>query len=156
MAGFLDAVKIITAPALIAAFIFILITFVIVPLVRRHRERYSQYASVEPWVGTPTSASSQVLMNIADFFHRVAERRRRRRAAVAANGTSQDADDVAFGEEEGESMVGFDLSHRERSVRGGNVEVHSDARLSRDLEEGFRDDSEEDTTDDRRRARHAT
>lgn len=62
-------------------------------------------------------------------------------------------DDVAFGEEEGESMVGFDVSRADRSVRGGTVEaMHSDRRLSRDLEEGFRDDSEEEMeTDDRRR-----
>ncbi|KAJ8610156.1 hypothetical protein MRB53_038763 [Persea americana] len=48
-------------------------------------------------------------------------------------------------------MVGFDISRQDRSVRGGNVAISSDNRLNRDLEAGFRDDSEEDLTlDDRR------
>jgi hypothetical protein len=58
-----------------------------------------------------------------------------------------------FGDEEGESMVGFDFRRREREVRGGRVEsLWSDGRLSRDLEEGFKDDSEEEEEegDDRR------
>jgi len=70
-----------------------------------------------------------------------------------------DGDELAFGEEEGESMVGFDVNRRDRgSVRGGNVvvssaqaEMDSTRRLSRDLEEGFKDDSEEESGDDRRR-----
>ena len=63
-------------------------------------------------------------------------------------------DDVAFGEEEGESMIGFDVGRlpRGRDERGGRIEIDSQRRLSRDLEEGFKDDSEEDEgVDDRRR-----
>lgn len=74
-----------------------------------------------------------------------------------------------FGEEEGERMVGFDVSasRRERLTRGGTwatvggvggsgggrEEIPSERRLSRDLEEGFRDSSEadEEEGDDRRR-----
>lgn len=57
-----------------------------------------------------------------------------------------------FGDEEGESMVGFDVSRRDRNVRGGRVEVvSSDGRLSRELEEGFKDDSEEEGSEDERR-----
>lgn len=49
-------------------------------------------------------------------------------------------------------MVGFDYRDRtERGVRGGRVEsLWSDGRLSRDLEEGFRDDSSEEGEDERR------
>lgn len=67
-------------------------------------------------------------------------------------------EEVFFGEEEGERMVGFDVSRRDRLGRGGSragVEIPSERRLSRDLEEGFRDsdedESEEDGGDDRRR-----
>lgn len=57
-----------------------------------------------------------------------------------------------FGDEEGESMVGFDYRRNEREVRGGRVEsLWSDGRLSRDLEEGFKDDSEEEEDGDERR-----
>lgn len=49
-------------------------------------------------------------------------------------------------------MVGFDYRNREREVRGGRVEsLWSDGRLSRDLEEGFKDDSDEEQTQDDRR-----
>lgn len=42
-------------------------------------------------------------------------------------------------------MVGFDFRRQEREVRGGRVEsLWSDRRLSRELEEGFRD-SEDDS-----------
>ena len=48
-------------------------------------------------------------------------------------------------------MVGFDFRSREREVRGGRVEsLWSDGRLSRELEEGFKDESEEEAEDDRR------
>lgn len=57
-----------------------------------------------------------------------------------------DADELAFGDEEGENMVGFDLQSRDRTrdARGGRVDLDSERRLSRDLEEGFKDDSESD------------
>lgn len=62
------------------------------------------------------------------------------------------SDDNTFGDEEGESMVGFDVNRRERNVRGGRIEaVTSDGRLSRDLEEGFKDDSEDSSGDEQAR-----
>jgi hypothetical protein len=65
-----------------------------------------------------------------------------------------DGDFEAFGDEEGESMVGFDFRRQEREVRGGRVEsLWSDGRLSRELEEGFRDDSEDDEDESGRRGR---
>ena len=65
-----------------------------------------------------------------------------------------------FDEESGEAMVGFDVQERNqrrnglerqvsamdaarRTVSGGIARVESDRRLSRDLEEGFRDDSDD-------------
>lgn len=54
-------------------------------------------------------------------------------------------------------MVGFDDPSRlprGRDERGGRIEVDSQRRLSRDLEEGFKDESEDDSGgDDRRGAR---
>lgn len=80
-----------------------------------------------------------------------------------------ESDEELFGAEEGEVMVGFDFNRgRGRlpvrgddgrilgeeelpSARGG--EMDSNRRLSRELEEGFKDESEdeEDGGDDRRR-----
>lgn len=130
-----NAVQIITIPALIAAFLYILTAYLVYPLVRRHRERYSQYAPVD----NNALAGSRLISATADFFGRLFHRSRR-----TVDVADEHGEDYAFGEEEGESMVGFDLSHRNRTVRDGNIE-HSDARLSRDLEEGFRDDSDDET-----------
>lgn len=57
-----------------------------------------------------------------------------------------------FDEEEGEGLVGFNVDsrrreHLERSTDTGN----SDRRLSRDLEEGFQDESDNEETQDHRR-----
>ena len=75
-----------------------------------------------------------------------------------------DSDEEFFGVEEGESMVGFELGRERLPVRGedgrvvGEVELgsglDSNRRLSRELEEGFKDESEDEEgvgVDDRRR-----
>lgn len=49
-----------------------------------------------------------------------------------------------FEEEEGEHLVGFDVSQaRREALEHGQHLVDADRRLSRDLEEGFKDDSED-------------
>jgi len=58
-----------------------------------------------------------------------------------------DSDDGLFDEEEGEGMVGFEVDEgrRQELERGAAMEPDGDERrLSRDLEEGFRDDSDDD------------
>lgn len=76
---------------------------------------------------------------------------RRYRVVDGSSGLRRESSD-SFGVEEGESMVGFDVNRRDRNVRGGRVEVvTSDGRLSRDLEEGFKDESEESSGDERNR-----
>lgn len=65
---------------------------------------------------------------------------------------SGSGDSIAFGEEEGESMIGFDVNSlpRGRDERGGRIEIDTQRRLSRDLEEGFKDDSEEEEDENER------
>ena len=66
-------------------------------------------------------------------------------------GSGSGDEELYFGEEEGESMVGFDVGRREREVRRDrDGEIDSERRLSRDLEEGFRDSEDEDEDGDDR------
>lgn len=60
------------------------------------------------------------------------------------------SDEGLFEEEEGERLVGFDVNDTRRgALEHGNNSADTERRLSRDLEEGFRDDSEdEDTVND--------
>lgn len=68
------------------------------------------------------------------------------------------AEDALFDEESGEAMVGFDVHDRDRRRDGIDQQVSaglgilhsredeaasSDRRLSRELEQGFRDDSDD-------------
>jgi hypothetical protein len=74
-----------------------------------------------------------------------------------------DSDEDLFGPEEGEVMVGFDFNRGRgrlpvrgedgRIVGEEDLEMDSNRRLSRELEEGFKDDSEDEEGggDDRRR-----
>jgi len=54
------------------------------------------------------------------------------------------SDESLLDEEEGEGMVGFDVNaHRGETRTVAPQNITSDRRLSRELEEGFRDDSDE-------------
>jgi hypothetical protein len=115
-------------------------------LIRNHRNRYNQYLPLE----TISSTSTTLRDRLAELVTRIATSRRER----VVDGRRESSDENVFGDEEGESMVGFDVERRERSVRGGRTEalgmVSSDGRLSRELEEGFKDDSSEEGGDERR------
>lgn len=60
-----------------------------------------------------------------------------------------------FDEEEGEGMVGFDIhpSRREALERTRGFEAGSEGRLSRELEEGFMDDSDDEDNNGASRGR---
>ncbi|KAM0713986.1 hypothetical protein Q7P37_010950 [Cladosporium fusiforme] len=135
MGGFTDVVKILFLPALFAGALYLLLAYLILPLLRTHRARYNQYLPLDSLSSTSHSLRSRA----SNFFSRLAQPPER------------DSSDDLFGDEEGESMVGFDYRDREREVRGGRVEsLWSDARLSRELEEGFKDDSEDEEEETRR------
>lgn len=62
---------------------------------------------------------------------------------------SRDSDGSVFDDEEGEGLVGFDVdsARREALDRRESGGVDEERRLSRELEEGFRDDSDEESSD---------
>ena len=133
-------------PAAIAASIYLVCAYILVPLLHKHRSRYDQYLPMD----TISSTSTTLRDRCMDFVARIALPRRYR-VVDGSLGLRRESSD-SFGDEEGESMVGFDVNRRDRSVRGGRVEiVTSDGRLSRDLEEGFKDESEDSSGDERNR-----
>ncbi len=141
-----------------------------VPLYRRHRARYSQYLPLQssslsshlPESLHPSSirdrASALFLRLILPSTWAFGGRFRRRDSIISADGE-------LFDEESGEAMVGFDVQERsrrrdgmERQISNMNAATRtvsrprtisitpptdSDRRLSRELEEGFRDDSDD-------------
>ena len=70
--------------------------------------------------------------------------RRPTRAQSAGTNFGSGSDGSVFDQEEGEGMVGFDVSADGRDALARREEApESVRRLSRDLEEGFRDDSDD-------------
>lgn len=63
-----------------------------------------------------------------------------------------DHDTISIDDEEGEIMVGMDMNNARRGVLGRRNDplAETEGRLSRDLEEGFMDDSDEEGNEGRR------
>lgn len=157
MAAFIHFLKTIFIPLSLAALLYVLLALVLFPFIRRHRARYSQYLPLN----TPTLASlstdtssfrSRLFSALYDFF--VPKSWRRPRNVDGLDGEGDPDDSALFSDEEGEGMVGFDpLDERRREVARERMNgVWGERRLSRELEEGFRDDSDEEEEDDRRRS----
>ncbi|RVX68123.1 hypothetical protein B0A52_08264 [Exophiala mesophila] len=158
-------------PMLISAALYLVIFHALLPLYRRHRARYSQYlplqsssfASHLPEALQPSTLRDRMSVLFFRLFlpSTWAFRNRfgRRDSIISADGE-------LFDEESGEAMIGFDVQERnhrrdgmERQVSDMNAAARTVARsqrldpadlnprLSRELEEGFRDDSEDEGQD---------
>ncbi|KIV98925.1 uncharacterized protein PV09_09312 [Verruconis gallopava] len=151
-------------PALIALGLYLLLHFALLPLYRRHRARYSQYLPVHTQspLATLSSSTSTLRQHLLAFLipSRWAEwrwaHRRGERVVNAADGGDDDeemGEDLEFdlhldGErglaaEERRRRDGLSLSMDGRAGRGAD----SDRRLSRELEEGFADSSDDEEGD---------
>jgi hypothetical protein len=123
------------------------LSYAIIPLYRQHRQRYAQYLPLETISLHTSSIRSRVSQAIVGFL--LPSRWLSRRPP--ADGL--DGDGSLFDEEEGEGLVGFDVGARRRERLGTVYDnEHSDRRLSRDLEEGFQDESDDGEREDDRRA----
>jgi hypothetical protein len=140
-------------PAIISLILFLLLTYVIIPVWKRYRARYSQYLPLD----SITEQTSSVRQRIGAFFSRYIRPYDWSQNYIGTlHVQNNDANlDGLFDEDEGEELSDVD-EHRRLALsldarRSGGDD---DRRLSRDLEEGFRDDSDEEA-DDTRAARNA-
>ncbi|OCT54670.1 hypothetical protein CLCR_03100 [Cladophialophora carrionii] len=174
--GFATFSKTILLPLLLALALYLVLFHALIPLYRRHRDRYAQYLPLQ----TASSLSSHLPSSLqpsslrdklSTLFLRLflpstwAVRDRFFPGRGRTNSVVSADDGALFDEESGEAMVGFDVQERiqrrnglERQVsnmdaatrtvsgqRSESVAVDSNRRLSRDLEEGFRDDSDDES-----------
>ncbi|KAL7958949.1 hypothetical protein V8C34DRAFT_281634 [Trichoderma compactum] len=141
MGDALAGIKTLVIPAVISLILFLLLTFVVVPVWRRYRSRYSQYLPIDAISEHTTSWRYRITNRIV----RIASLpfRWRRDGDIAMAGGIPDRD-----LEEGEELDDIDedivevLSALARSRRSDN-----ERRLSRELEEGFIDDSSDSDSD---------
>ncbi|OCK80279.1 hypothetical protein K432DRAFT_48480 [Lepidopterella palustris CBS 459.81] len=156
MSGFLGFLKTIFVPALISLIVYLLLTYLVLPFVRRHRHRYHQYLPVQTGLESISSGTTSLRHRLSDALYSLfvpTSWRHRHRAVVDGSYGVEHTDDELFDDEEGEGMVGFDIDERRREAleRRRSAVGDEDRRLSRDLEEGFKDDSDDEEVD----VRHA-
>ncbi|KAJ5822864.1 hypothetical protein N7447_005204 [Penicillium robsamsonii] len=139
--------KTILIPAAIAFSIYILASCVIIPFFRRYHQRYSQYLPLHSISAHTLSLRDRIADKVMHFF---LPSRWRLGARIA------DHDTISIDDEEGETLVGMDMD----SVRRGALEerrrdtmADTQSRLSRDLEQGFMDDSDDERSENGRGGR---
>lgn len=127
------------------------LSYVIIPLYRQHRQRYAQYLPLETISQHTSSLRSRISDAIVRFLVPSAWLNRRPPGGRYSAGEDEGS---LFDDEEGEGLVGFDVNEQRRErLERSNDTAESDRRLSRDLEEGFQDESDDgDGQDDRRTA----
>ncbi|KAB2581417.1 hypothetical protein BFW01_g10870 [Lasiodiplodia theobromae] len=168
MSGLSSFVKTFLIPLLVAVLLYLFVSFVLLPLHRRYVRKYQHYL---PLHGAATDAAlhslsthtspSWIRARFSGLWSSLSARlpfalpfaATPRTASATGMGAYDDDDDDDFDIEdgEGEGMVGFEPMDRERRrealERQRGADGASERRLSRELEEGFRDSSS-DSEDD--------
>ncbi|PYH38472.1 uncharacterized protein BO87DRAFT_327137 [Aspergillus neoniger CBS 115656] len=127
--------KTIIIPAVISLTLYLLFSFVIIPFFRRYHQRYSQYLPLH----TISAHTTTLRDRIADALMR------RFLPSVWRQSQFDQHDNISIYDEEGEIMVGMDMdpSRREALERRRSTAGDAESRLSRELEAGFMDDSDD-------------
>jgi hypothetical protein len=138
-------------PLFLAAILYVLLAFIILPFVRRHRSRYSQYLPMP--AGVPEFSTSW-RTKLSDALYNLFAPSTWLRSRGIVDGSGDHNDDELFDDEEGEGMVGFDPidERRREALEQRRSIMEEERRLGRDLEEGFKDDSDDEHEDERRRS----
>lgn len=150
MGSFGNFLKTVFVPALISGLLYVTLSYAIIPLYRRHRQRYAQYLPLETITQHTSTLRSRMSEAILRFIIPSAWLSGRPPGGRYSAG---EGDGSVFDDEEGEGLVGFDVDALRRDgLERSHDHESSDRRLSRDLEEGFQDESDdEDSANDRRR-----
>jgi hypothetical protein len=139
-------------PLFLAAILYVLLALIVLPFVRRHRSRYSQYL---PMPASVPDLSVSWRTKVSDALYNLFAPASWRRSRRVVDGSGEDHnDDELFDDEEGEGMVGFDPidERRREALEQRRSIMEEERRLGRDLEEGFKDDSDDEHEDERRRS----
>ncbi|KAI0398114.1 hypothetical protein F5Y17DRAFT_214065 [Xylariaceae sp. FL0594] len=129
MGATLSVIKTLFIPAIISLVIFLVLTYVLVPLWRQYRNRYSQYLPLDTISTRTTSLRIRVQNAIAQWIVSPRWRwGRRERVVIAEDGES----DIDFSSEEGEELneVSEDRRHA-LSLDTSHQQADSDSRSGR-------------------------
>ncbi|PKS07972.1 hypothetical protein jhhlp_006584 [Lomentospora prolificans] len=153
MGSTIEAIKTLVIPAVISLIIFVTGRYVIMPLWRTYRQRYSQYLPLDSISNHTLSLRQRLQSAYSGMLAPTWRRRFRSRVVVGDNDVVSDDE---YTSEEGEELADVDVESWSSAARGGSrTDIPStERRLSRDLEEGFISDSDDDddNDDDRRQS----
>jgi hypothetical protein len=132
-------------PAALAFLIYLLLSYAIVPLWQRYRGRYSRYIPLDTISTHTTSLRQRFQDTLTRFLLPSAWR-----STLAGRFTvsAEDGSDQGFDDEDGEELFEVDDNRREALSLDARRGHDGEGRLSRELEEGFRDDSDDETNAD--------
>jgi hypothetical protein len=134
-------------PALIASILYLLLSVVLIPLWQRYRGRYSRYLPLEAISAQTSTIRERVQDAVGRWILPSRWRQNFDASRFAVNATVSEHE---FDEDDGEELYELDGNRREAlSLDARRRQEVDGARLSRDLEEGFADDSDEDAADGR-------
>jgi len=142
--------KTLIIPAIISLTLYLLVSYLIVPAWKRYRVRYSNYLPLDTISTRTTSFRQRIQGALAGYL--LPSSWRSDFGGSQYTASAQDRNGSDFDEDDGEELYEVDDNRREAlslDARRGRDE--DGRRLSRDLEEGFKDDSddEDDTLDER-------
>ncbi|KAE9374200.1 hypothetical protein N431DRAFT_335310 [Stipitochalara longipes BDJ] len=143
--GLVSVLKTLIIPALISLILYLVISYALVPIWKRYRGRYSTYLPLDTISTQTTTWRQRISSALIQRLLPSSWRTDFGGSGFAVNG--HDGSD--FDEEEGEELYEVDENRREAlSLDARRGQNEDGSRLSRDLEEGFKDDSEDEEEDD--------
>ncbi|KAH7152086.1 hypothetical protein B0J13DRAFT_255047 [Dactylonectria estremocensis] len=138
MGATISVIKTLIVPAVISLIIFVLLTYVVIPAWRHYRNRYSQYLPLDSLSSQTSSLRQRITSRLASIPFPA--RWRQQGNLVFVGDLSEDGLDDDDGEELGDvDDETWRAIERDTQTR----QPDNSRRLSRDLEEGFRDDSDD-------------
>ncbi|KAK0754786.1 hypothetical protein B0T18DRAFT_386608 [Schizothecium vesticola] len=136
MGASFSVIKTLIIPAIISLALYLLSHFLLIPLWRHYHLRYSTYLPLD----TIQTQTSSIRAKVSDWIVRLIAKPLFSRSGATV--VVADPDSGASDSEDGEELGRVNQSAR--AAHGQNSgSVDSSRRLSRDLEEGFMDDSDE-------------
>ncbi|KAJ2905858.1 hypothetical protein MKZ38_004106 [Zalerion maritima] len=138
-----SVIKTLVIPAVIAMIFYLTLAYGIVPFWRHYRERYSQYLPLDRISNRTLGLRDRFTNRLANIIFNPPWRRNSGGEVVIADGASDDGASI-----NGEELGTLDGDQRGELIRSFQASTPDNTRrLSRDLEEGFMDDSDEEDAD---------
>ncbi|EHA47410.1 hypothetical protein MGG_12139 [Pyricularia oryzae 70-15] len=142
MGATISVIKSLIVPAVIALLLFLLISYVVVPVWQRYQNRYSQYIPLDSITDRTSSIRHRLQGSIARYLN-PSSWRSEHDAIVMGGGLREDVSEEDYDSELGEELGDVVDNGRTRSeLSNQNQRPDLARRLSRDLEQGFIDDSD--------------